>query len=249
MKITWLGHSGALIELAGKTLAIDPFVEGNSTFPSNMKSALQDIDYLLLTHAHADHFGDALQIAKDSGATVVGTFELVNYMNTQGIESIEPMNTGGTIELAGSSESSPIQVTLTPAFHSSSIQTDEGFLPAGDPNGFVIRAEGQSIYHAGDTALFSDMQLIDALYKPTVGLLPIGDRFTMGPDTAAYACNNFLNLTTVLPVHYGTFEMLSGTPEAFKPLVSKGNVASPKPGETLVFSENGTLASASKAAA
>lgn len=229
MNITWLGHSATLIETSGKRLLIDPFLSGNPTFPSAKRAEVtQNIDYILLTHGHSDHLGDTLQIAKENQATVVATFELASFCGGQGVKNIEMMNLGGTIEVDGN-----IKITMTQAFHSSSVESEGQFLNTGDPAGFVIRAQGQSIYHAGDTCLFSDMKLIDELYKPSVGLLPIGDRFTMGPSEAAYACNTFFNFETVIPIHHSTFELLTGTPQDFARQVKKGKVIMPKAGEVI----------------
>ena len=137
------------------------------------------------------------------------------------------MNTGGTVERGG------VRYSMVQAFHSSAIIKDGTPITMGDPAGFVIRADGRSLYHAGDTAIFSDMALIQRIYQPKVALLPVGDRFTMGPETAAMACNELLDLDLVIPVHWGTFPLLTGDPKRFAELVQRGRVVIPQPGEAV----------------
>jgi L-ascorbate metabolism protein UlaG (beta-lactamase superfamily) len=225
MDIRFLGHAAFALEHDGKTVLIDPFLTGN---PKAAASADEvSADAILLTHGHGDHYGDTVDIAKRTGAPVVANYEVALYLGSQGVENVEPMNPGGTIEVAG------LQVSLTRANHSSSIHENGVARYLGNPCGVVVRNHEDSFYHAGDTDLFSDMSLIRRLYRPRVGALPIGDRFTMGPRAAAIAQNEFLQLDAVLPIHWGTFPPLTGTPDEFQSEVNRGQVLRPKPGETI----------------
>jgi L-ascorbate metabolism protein UlaG (beta-lactamase superfamily) len=166
-------------------------------------------------------------MARATGATVVGSWEVVTWLGTKGVKDIEPMNKGGTITARG------LRITMTEALHSSSFD-DNGIVYLGEPAGFIVKLEnGQTIYYAGDTALFSDMKLIGELYHPDIGFLPIGDRFTMGPDTAAMAAK-WLGLKQVVPMHWGTFPLLTGTPDELEAQLSGSGieVLRLKPGET-----------------
>jgi len=186
---------------------------------------VEEVDTIVLTHGHEDHLGDTVRLATKYGATVVAQYEICMFVGGQGVQSVEPMNTGGTIEREG------VRYAMVPAFHSSALIQDGMPVTMGDPAGFVIQTEGTSIYHTGDTALFSDMALIQRVYRPKVGLVCIGDRFTMGPDTAAIACNEFLDLELIVPIHWGTFGLLSGQPDDFKRRVTRGRVHVATPGE------------------
>ncbi len=225
--VTWLGHSAVHLKIAGRSVLFDPFLSGNPSYPEGALEKLGDIDLICLTHGHEDHLGDTVPIARRTGAPVVANYEVALYLGSQGVENVEPMNPGGTIEVAG------LQVSLTRANHSSSIHENGVARYLGNPCGVVVRNHEDSFYHAGDTDLFSDMSLIRRLYRPRVGALPIGDRFTMGPRAAAIAQNEFLQLDAVLPVHWGTFPPLSGTPDEFQSEVNRGQVLRPKPGETI----------------
>lgn len=227
MHITWLGHSSFLLSGEHREILIDPFVSGNPAFPSAMKAALDDVDVILLTHGHSDHLGDAVALAKKTKAIVVAIFELAMYVIGQGVDEarVIDMNIGGSVDLDG------IKVHMVQALHSSGIKVGDHFVYGGCPAGFVVEMEGTRIYHAGDTGVFSDMKLIQELYRPTVGLLPIGDRYTMSPKAAAYACNELMNLETVIPMHFDTFPLLTGKADDFKKLVRRGHVEVLKPGQ------------------
>ncbi|MGI9435426.1 MAG: metal-dependent hydrolase [Geminicoccaceae bacterium] len=227
MQLTWLGHSACHLVIDGKSVLIDPFFSGNPKFPSEFEAQLHKVDFILLTHGHADHLGDSLRLAKAYDATVVAMFEICAYLGAQGAAKTEPMNIGGTIECDG------LSISMVNALHSSAIVEDGTPVTMGDPAGMVIRSSEKTVYHAGDTDLFSDMALIQRLYEPKIGLVPIGDRFTMGPATAALACNEFLNLETIIPIHWGTFDLLTGDPETFKSLVKQGVVLTPVPGDPI----------------
>jgi L-ascorbate metabolism protein UlaG (beta-lactamase superfamily) len=215
MRITWYGHSAFKIEFDGKSILFDPFLTG-SGFTKDVSDVAKGVTHICLTHGHSDHVGDTVEIARKSGATLISSFEIVMWLKEQGVEKIEPMNTGGSITIDG------FTVTLVPAFHSSGELVNGVFAQLGHPNGIIVEAKGQpTVYHLGDTAVFSDMKLIDELYKPEIGFVPIGDRFTMGARTAAYAVNNFLNFDLVVPCHYATFGLLAPNADDFKRQVTR----------------------------
>jgi L-ascorbate metabolism protein UlaG (beta-lactamase superfamily) len=227
LKITWLGHATVLVETpGGSTLLIDPFIQYNPKYPKGFELPAK-IDYILLTHGHGDHISDAAPVAKKHGATVVAIYELANYIAKQGVEKTIGMNTGGTVELGD------VAATLVEARHSAGAEDENGTHYVGVAGGFVLTLkDGPVLYHAGDTAVFSDMKLIAELYKPEIAMLPIGGHFTMGPREAALAVK-FLGSKTVLPLHFGTFPQLTGTPAQLAALVEKGvKVVDWKPGES-----------------
>jgi L-ascorbate metabolism protein UlaG (beta-lactamase superfamily) len=205
-RITWLGHAAVLITTAkGTQILIDPFLEQNPKFPRGYKLP-EKIDLLLLSHGHGDHIADAVSVAKKHKAQAVGIFELTAWLQSKGVEDTVGMNLGGTYKFKD------VAITLVEARHSSSIQDGKDTLYAGVAAGFVLTIDdGPVLYHAGDTSLFSDLQIIKDLHAPEIGFLPIGDHYTMGPKAAAIAAN-YLGLGTVIPIHYGTFPQLTGTP-------------------------------------
>ena len=231
IKITWLGHATFLIATpGGKNLIIDPWITGNPSTPANKKS-IDKLDYMLITHCHSDHFGDAVELATKHQPKVAGMYELCTFMQQKGVKQIVPMNKGGGVQV------DEIKVTMVNAFHSNTLEDGDKLLTPGEPCGFVVEfSNGLKIYHAGDTCVFGDMAIIRELYAPDLCMLPIGDLFTMGPREAAYACT-LLKPKAVIPMHYGTFPALTGTPDEFqKELKSRGvntEVLVMKPGDTI----------------
>jgi L-ascorbate metabolism protein UlaG (beta-lactamase superfamily) len=210
-RFTWLGHATVRCDLpSGEVVLIDPWVMGNPSCPPAAKN-FDRIDAVLVTHAHSDHLGDAVELClKHRPRKVVGTFELCTWLKAQGVLNTSGMNLGGTQDVLG------LAVSMVRADHSSGLLDHERLLDGGIASGFVVRAvEGFTFYHAGDTALFSDMALIAELHAPQLAFLPIGDHFTMGPRAAARACR-YLGVEAVVPIHWGTFPILSGTPEALR---------------------------------
>lgn len=215
MRITWYGHSAFKIEFGKASILFDPFLTG-SGYAKDISAVAEGVTHVCLTHGHSDHVGDTLEIMKKSGATLIANFEVASWLNGQGVEKIEPMNTGGSVRL------DDFTVTLVQAFHSSGDLVNGVFAQLGHPNGIIIEAPGEpTVYHLGDTALFSDLKLIQEIYQPKIGFVPIGDRFTMGPRTAAYAVNNFLDLDLVVPCHYATFGLLVPNADDFVAGVKK----------------------------
>ena len=230
ISITWLGHSAFIVGLpSGKRLLFDPWIGNPNCPPAFAKpEALKPIDLILLSHGHSDHAGDIVQIARATGAPVVCIFELGEYLTEKGVKGVSDMSIGGTQEVAG------VRITMTQAVHSGSVMDGGKIMYLGGAAGFVLRAPGTpTIYFAGDTGIFYDMKLIAELYKPEIAFLPIGDHYTMGPDTAAIAAK-WLGVRQVVPMHWGTFPVLRGTPaELEKELAgTKIDVLELKPGET-----------------
>lgn len=227
-ELTWLGHATFLVKSAGgKTLVIDPWLSGNPKCPPEYYG-LDGVDVILITHGHSDHMGSAIELARRTGATVISNHEIVTYLGTEGIGNGIGMNKGGTVAVDG------ITVTMVSADHSSSIATAAGTLYGGEPAGFVVTMEsGLTLYHAGDTNVFGDMATIRDLYAPDIALLPIGGHYTMGPKEAAYAVK-LLGVSTVVPMHYGTFPLLAGSPEALAALLAEEpvTVAALEPGQS-----------------
>lgn len=230
MKITWLGHAAFRLETAKATILIDPFLTGNPSFAGlDLKNATSGVTHILLTHGHGDHVGDTVTIARETGATVLANADLAAWLGSKGVERLEMGNTGGTVGFDG------FTATFTNALHSSAQITEDGISHAlGNANGLMLHFDDEpTLFHMGDTDIFSDMGLINELHQPEIGIVPIGDRFTMGGAVAALACQRFFKFNTVLPCHYGTFGIIDQTPDKFVAGMdgAKSKVETPRPGE------------------
>jgi L-ascorbate metabolism protein UlaG (beta-lactamase superfamily) len=228
LQITWLGHATfLLVSPGGKRILCDPWITGNPSSPESAKK-LGQLDLVLVTHGHGDHSSDAVAVGRSSGAQTVAPFELANWLQKKGLQNVTGMNPGGTLHALG------LSITMVQAIHSSSVEVDGADVYTGLATGYVVKFEnGQTIYFAGDTDVFGDMKLIGELYQPAIAFLPIGDFYTMGPLQAAKACE-LLGVKQVVPMHYGTFPALTGTPAKLRELVSPRGVQvlELKPGET-----------------
>lgn len=228
MRITWLGHSAFQI-VTDKDLhiLIDPFLTENPSCPCSLDQIQADV--ICITHGHHDHFGDSLELARRDGSLVICIHELAKYLECQDIEAVG-MNMGGTVEANG------IRVTMVNSNHSSDLDFLEGMGPGGSSCGYILELEdGMKIYHSGDTGIFGDMKtVIRDIYRPHLALLPIGDRFTMGPREAEIAVG-WLEVDVVIPMHYNTFPVIEQDPQGFKEDVESSTGATVvvlKPGET-----------------
>ncbi len=227
LSITWFGHATfVLVSPGGKRIVFDPWLEGNPKAPAGAK--IDKADVICVSHGHSDHTTDVVPIARATNAPVVAVFELANYFQAKGLKNVIGMGIGGTVDVAG------LRISMTQAIHTSSATENGQTVYLGNAAGFVVRLEdARSVYFAGDTALFGDMRLIRELYAPEIAFLPIGDHYTMNPEAAALAVD-MLGVRQVVPMHYGTFPLLTGTPDRLKKLVEpRGvDVLVLKPGET-----------------
>lgn len=225
--VTWLGHATVLVTTAkGTNILIDPFITGNPKYPEGFELPAK-LPYILLTHGHGDHISDAAPLAKKYGSKVIAIYELANYVQSQGVAETIGINIGGTVQL------DDVAATMVDAKHSSCAEDKDGTHNVGVAAGYVLAiADGPVLYHAGDTTVFGDMALIREIYQPEVAMLPIGGFYTMGPREAAHAVR-LLGSKTILPLHFGTFPPLTGTPKELAQLVDAGvEVVDWKPGET-----------------
>jgi len=229
MKLQYLGHSAIRLEDGSFTLLVDPFLTGSGTAPMVWEKAAKDVTHVALTHGHSDHVGDTIAIAKANAIPVVAIVELARWLSRRGVKDTIEANFGGTIALGHG-----VSLTLVPAWHTSA--SDEGEY-LGAPAGLIITMSNTTIYHAGDTAIFGDMALIEDLYKPDVVLLPIGGTYTMDARTAAIAAEKYFKNAKVVPVHYATFPVLAPDCEQFVAECERRNVqvVPLKPGEVLTL--------------
>ena len=229
-RFTWLGHAAfRIVTPSGKVIVIDPWIQSNPACPDALKK-FDRLDTMLITHGHFDHIADAVTLAKEFSPQVVGIYETCAWLESKGVKQTSGMNKGGTQKVG------EIEVTMVNALHSCGIQDGDKIIYGGEACGYVIRLPGGlTVYHAGDTAVFGDMKIIGELYAPEVAMLPIGDHFTMGPREAALAIR-LLGVKHVIPMHFGTFPVLTGNPEALKKAaqdVAGLEIHALKPGESI----------------
>ncbi len=224
--LTWLGHASFRIDTpGGKRIYVDPFLHGNPKCPDTEQEPAR-VDVIAVTHGHGDHVGDTVELARKHGCAVVAQVELAGWLGKQGVatDKLRDPNKGGTVDVDG------VKLTLTNAHHSSSAP-DGSY--TGEPCGIVVEVEnGTRLYFAGDTCVFGDMQLIGRIYRPDVAILPIGDHYTMGPHEAAVALE-LLGVKRCVPCHWGTFPLLTGTPEQLQQLAPDVQVERIEPGDSV----------------
>ena len=230
--LTWLGHATfRVLTPEGKTIYIDPWIGGNPMCPESEKK-VKNADVMLCTHGHGDHIGDAVEVGKKFNPIAVGMPELCGWLQKKGVKQASGMNKGGTQTIAD------VKITMVHADHSCGIQDGDEMVYGGEACGYVVEfSNGTKFYHAGDTNVFGDMAIIRDLYAPKVVMLPIGDHYTMSPREAAYAVK-LLQPETVIPMHYGTFPQLTGTPSQLQKLVPDVEVFEMKPGQTITGAES-----------
>jgi L-ascorbate metabolism protein UlaG (beta-lactamase superfamily) len=227
-KATWLGHGTFRFETSeGKTVIVDPWVMNNPACPDSEKNP-DKLDLMLITHGHFDHIGDAVELGKKLEPKTFAIFETAMWLGSKDVPNVDGMNKGGTLVSEG------VRFTMTHAVHSCGIQDGDQIVYGGEAAGYVLGFPGGlKAYYAGDTTVFSDMKIIGELYEPDVAFLPIGDLYTMSPREAAYA-TKLLGVKTVVPMHYGTFPVLTGTPDELQELLgNSAEVVAVEPGQTL----------------
>jgi L-ascorbate metabolism protein UlaG (beta-lactamase superfamily) len=228
VSITFLGHSGFKLSAPGVTVLIDPWL--SNPLHQTPLDQVGQVDLILVTHGHGDHVGDTVPLARKTGAAVVAIHELAEILANQGVPRVVGMNKGGTLDVAG------LKITMTQAIHSSTMAVEGKMVAAGEAGGFIVAfANGFTVYHAGDTAVFGDMELIRELYQPELAMLPIGSHYVMSPREAALACR-LLRPKWVIPMHYRTFPVLTGTPQELRDLLKDEpeiRVIELEPGETV----------------
>jgi L-ascorbate metabolism protein UlaG (beta-lactamase superfamily) len=226
MQITWLGHGTFQFRLpSGHVILMDPWTDGNPAYPKGHE--ITRVDTICISHGHFDHIHDAVPLAQKFSPEVVAIFETCNWLESKGVKNTRAMNKGGSQKVG------EVTVTMTHAVHSCGILDDGKIIYGGEAAGYVLRFDdGRELYFAGDTNVFTDMQLIQQLYHPELAFLPIGDLFTMGPNEAAVACK-LLGARQVIPMHYGTFPPLTGRPEQLQKLAADTKVWALEPGKAV----------------
>lgn len=211
MQITWLGHGTFQFRLpSGQTILMDPWTDGNPKYPADHK--IEGVDTICITHGHFDHIHDAIPLARKFKPEIAAIYETATWLESKGVQNTRPMNKGGSQKLGD------LTITMTHAVHSCGILDDEKIIYGGEAAGYVLHLpDGRTAYFSGDTNVFTDMQLIERLYHPEIAFLPIGDLFTMSPREAALACQ-LLRVRRVIPMHFGTFPALTGTPDRLREL-------------------------------
>ncbi len=229
MKITWLGHASFRIEAAGEVMLIDPWLRGNPSFPDARRAeALAGAGHILLTHGHADHTADVLEIAQETGATIYAIPEIASHFDALGLPTVD-FNKGGTVRIGAAS------VTMVNASHSSSMPTQNGTIYAGTESGYMLSAEGHTVYISGDTDIMADMEWMGDLHKPDIGILCAGGHYTMDMARAAYAARRYFDFKVVIPCHYKTFPLLEQSAEVLINALPGVDVRTPDVMETLEF--------------
>ena len=228
MRITWLGHGSFQFELpSGQVILMDPWIEGNPSYPKHHQ--ITRVDTICITHGHFDHIHDTPPLAARFSPEVVAIYETCHWLESKGVQKTRPMNKGGSQVCGG------VSITMTHAVHSCGILDDGKIIYGGEASGYVLRFPGgRALYFAGDTNVFSDMHLVEQLYHPDLAFLPIGDLYTMSPREAAVACK-LLRPAKVIPMHFGTFPALTGTPAQLATLVEdlSTEVWALEPGKTV----------------
>lgn len=209
MKLTYFGQSAFRVEIGKSVIMIDPFLSDNPIYDGTWEDAAQGTTHVILTHGHDDHIGDTVEICKANDATLMSNFEICTHLNKKGVENYDPGNIGGTLV------ADDFTCSFVRADHSSSSCADGEIVYLGNPAGLILKGGGKTLYHMGDTDIFSDMGLINELYEPDFGIVPVGDRFTMRGRVAALACKRYFKFKTVIPCHFATFPMLAATPDEF----------------------------------
>ncbi|KLO21090.1 metal-dependent hydrolase [Marinitoga sp. 1197] len=227
MKVYFLGHAVVYIE-ASKKILIDPFLNGNPQATKKI-SDFKELDYILITHGHLDHMGDVVEIARNTQATVISNFEIINYLEKKGVKNLHPMHIGGRKEFDFGS------IKMTPALHGSGIIEGDDIIYGGNPGGFIVKIDGKKIYHSGDTGLTKDMELLD-LENIDLAFLPIGGNFVMDVEDAVIAAK-MIKPKIVVPFHYNTWEIINADSNAFKTKVESLNIKCKilKPGDYIEF--------------
>jgi L-ascorbate metabolism protein UlaG (beta-lactamase superfamily) len=225
MKLTWFGHSAVRAENGSRVILVDPFLSQNPKFNGSVEEASGGATHVVLTHGHDDHVGDTVEICKKTGTDLVAVYELAMFLAEKGVEKVQPGNPGGTIDLGGG-----VTASFVKAFHSSSTSENGQTIYLGNPCGVVIEGLGKTIYHMGDTDIFGDMALVEELFTPKIGFVPIGDRSTMGARSAALAYKKYFAFDAVVPVHYGTFSAIDQDASKFIAAMFDQNVVVPEIG-------------------